>query len=215
MKRLLHFSPLQKKELFIWKHIQFVLIRFPFLRTITLALWVLTQNRKAYRAWQSDAALIRAWLKNTCLPFRLSTPHLFSLLADDSCSPRIQNWLGNLFCTQLRGGGGWKWKKRSDPSRQRGRTNIEGTPTGKIEKQMTASRSRKNLFKFQIVHQFPSWHPAHPAGITLQTLALLLEQGVHGEKLQNKPFPSPSPHWMLIYSLVHCALCEVILTINL
>lgn len=83
--------------------------------------------------------------------FRFSMPHLFSLLADDSCSPKMRNWLGNLFCTQL-GGINIKGKKtpRSDPSSQRGWTNIEGTQTGPIEKQMTASWSRKNLFRVSV-----------------------------------------------------------------
>lgn len=35
--------------------------------------------------------------------FRWSMPHLFSLLAGDSCSPKMQTWLESLFSAQLQG----------------------------------------------------------------------------------------------------------------
>lgn len=85
-------------------------------------------------------------LKNTCLPFRLSAPHLFSLLADDSCSAKMRDWLGNPVLYTAAGDKHRKCRKwRSDPSRRWRRTNTGGTWTGQIEKQMTASWSRKNL----------------------------------------------------------------------
>lgn len=78
---------------FIWKYISFVLIWVKSLKTIIFALWLCTQE--LFCVWQSDAALICKWLKNTCFPYRLRMS-LFS-------SPKMQNCLGSLFCTQLWG----------------------------------------------------------------------------------------------------------------
>lgn len=53
--------------------------------------------------WRLQPVYVRGWRIPVSRP-PPRTPHLFSLLADDSCPPKMRTWLRNLFCTQLQGG---------------------------------------------------------------------------------------------------------------
>lgn len=104
----------------------------------------------------------------TCLPFRWTVPHLFSLLADDSCSPKIQNWLGNPFCTQLQGINKnvqiWSITsmKMDKYWRATGRANRGADDSLVEQKESIQISGRSSVFLFS----FCFWHPLHLAGIT-------------------------------------------------
>lgn len=161
--------------------------------------------------------------------FRLSMPHLFSLLADDSRSPKMQDWLGNQFRTQLRGNKYNKKKKSEDRIHRLNEDGriLKGHRQGKLRSRWQPREAERIysgcLSGFFLLFFFTLLH-----GITC-ILTMLLAQDVcktHSannsrEKLKtnkNKPLKAvlhPSPYWMLIYSLICWALREVILTINL